>query len=65
MNITIGRLLSTRSRRAVDMLTLAALWQEFLGGVGKDEKKAVRAFVSANSENALKTKPKVRTTLFV
>lgn len=34
--------------------------KEFLGGVTK-EKQAVNAFVASNSENALKTKPKVRT----
>ncbi|KAL9092800.1 MAG: hypothetical protein Q9165_004218 [Trypethelium subeluteriae] len=32
--------------------------KEFLGGIGKDEKKAVRAFAGLNSGNALKTKPK-------
>lgn len=34
--------------------------KEFLGGISKDEGKAVKAFVKANAENALKTKPKVR-----
>ena len=33
--------------------------KEFLGGTSKDEKKAVKAFVEQNKENALKTKPKV------
>ncbi|KAF7508471.1 hypothetical protein GJ744_009184 [Endocarpon pusillum] len=32
--------------------------KEVLGGVPKDETKAVKAFVSQNRENALKTKPK-------
>ncbi|ERF74732.1 hypothetical protein EPUS_04901 [Endocarpon pusillum Z07020] len=32
--------------------------KEVLGGVSKDETKAVKAFVSQNQENALKTKPK-------
>jgi Conserved hypothetical protein (DUF2461) len=31
-----------------------------LGCLSNDEKKAVKAFVSQNGENALKTKPKVR-----
>lgn len=33
--------------------------KEILGGISNDEGKAVKAFVSQNSENALKTKPKV------
>lgn len=33
--------------------------KEILGGISDDEKKAVKAFVSQNGENALKTKPKV------
>jgi len=37
-----------------------SLRKEFLKGAAKNESKAVSAFVSANSENALKTKPKVR-----
>ena len=41
--------------------------KEFLSGVPKDEGKAVKAFVKANAENALKTKPKVcdRCAMFV
>ncbi len=34
--------------------------KEVLGGISKDEKKAITAFISQNRENALKTKPKVR-----
>ncbi len=33
--------------------------KQILGGVSKDERKTVKAFVSQNGENALKTKPKV------
>jgi hypothetical protein len=33
--------------------------KEVLGGISKDEKKAIKAFISQNGENALKTKPKV------
>lgn len=32
---------------------------DILGGIKKDEKKATHAFVAQNTENALKTKPKV------
>lgn len=32
--------------------------KEFLGGCGKSESAAVKAFVKSNRENALKTKPK-------
>ena len=39
--------------------------KEFLEGSAKKEAKAVAAFVSANSGNALKTKPKVRTVILV
>ncbi len=42
------------------MLLDERLRQEFLGSVGKSDAKAVKAFVSANAENALKTRPKVR-----
>lgn len=34
--------------------------EEFLNGAPKSEAKALQAFVAGNSENALKTKPKVR-----
>lgn len=39
--------------------------KEVLGGVPKDETKAIKAFVSQNRENALKTKPKVRVIILV
>ena len=38
----------------------AGLRRNFLDGRPNDEAKAVKAFVSRNAENALKTKPKVR-----
>ena len=41
------------------VLTDTALRKTILGGIPKDEKKAIKAFVSQNAENALKTKPKV------
>lgn len=34
------------------------LRKEFLGGVSKDEKKAIKAFTAQNADNALKSKPK-------
>jgi len=34
--------------------------KHILGGIPKDEKKAIKAFAAQNTENALKTKPKVR-----
>ena len=44
--------------RIKDVLMDERLRKEFLGGATKA--KASKAFVSCNSENALKTKPKVR-----
>lgn len=38
----------------------AGLRRDFLDGTSNNEAKAVKAFVSKNAENALKTKPKVR-----
>ena len=53
--------IDTRPRAIKDVLMNSRLQMEFLGGETKSEAKAVKAFVSSNSENALKTKPKVRT----
>ncbi|TKA65667.1 hypothetical protein B0A49_04984, partial [Cryomyces minteri] len=39
-------------------LVNSRLRKEFFGGIPDDEKKAVKAFVAQNAENALKTKPK-------
>lgn len=47
-----------KSHKIKAVLTAAALRKEFFGGIGNDEKKAVKAFVGMNTENALKTKPK-------
>ncbi|KAL8729120.1 MAG: hypothetical protein Q9166_004951 [cf. Caloplaca sp. 2 TL-2023] len=49
-----------KSHKLKDVLLEPAMRKEFLGGIVKDEKKAVKAFVEQNKENALKTKPKVR-----
>ncbi|KAI9871509.1 MAG: hypothetical protein M1830_002805 [Pleopsidium flavum] len=48
-----------KSHRIKRVLVDAGLRREFFGGIPKDEKRAVKAFVSQNTENALKTKPKV------
>ncbi len=48
-----------KSPKLKSVLLEPAMRKEFLGGVSKDEKKAVKAFVEQNKENALKTKPKV------
>ncbi|KAK3706405.1 hypothetical protein LTR37_012783 [Vermiconidia calcicola] len=45
-------------RRIKDVLTEERMRKEFFDGCSKNEAKAVKAFVSANAENALKTKPK-------
>lgn len=48
-----------RPQRLKAVLTDDGVRKEFLNGVPKSDAKAVKAFVSSNSENALKTKPKV------
>ena len=48
-----------KSHRIKAVLMVPEMRKEFLGGIGPDEKKAVKAFVGMNMENALKTKPKV------
>jgi uncharacterized protein (TIGR02453 family) len=45
--------------RIRQVLTDAELRKTIFGGIPKDEKKAIKAFVSQNAESALKTKPKV------
>ena len=41
-----------------NVLMAPAVRKSILGGVGRDEKKTIKAFTSHNSESALKTKPK-------
>ena len=55
----LRRDIDRRPHRIKAILTEAGLRKEFFGGIGKDEKKAMRAFAALNSGNALKTKPKV------
>ncbi|KAL8670918.1 MAG: hypothetical protein Q9168_004564 [Polycauliona sp. 1 TL-2023] len=47
-----------KSHKLKSVLMDPAIRKEFLGGISKDEKKAVKAFAEQNKENALKTKPK-------
>ncbi|KAL8991623.1 MAG: hypothetical protein Q9169_007811 [Polycauliona sp. 2 TL-2023] len=47
-----------KSYKLKTVLMDPAIRKEFLGGISKDDKKAVKAFVEQNKENALKTKPK-------
>lgn len=42
------------------VLTDPAMRKHILGGIAKDEKKAMQVFAGQNQDNALKTKPKVR-----
>lgn len=42
-----------------------ALRKQFLGNCGADEKQAVKAFGGLNAESALKTKPKVRGSIYL
>lgn len=47
-----------KSHNIKAVLTAPELRKEFFGGIPSDEKKAMKAFVSMNTENMLKTKPK-------
>ncbi|KAI9760581.1 MAG: hypothetical protein M4579_001550 [Chaenotheca gracillima] len=55
---SLRRSIDRKPRKIKNVLTDARLRKEFLGGIPKDENKAVRAFVEHNKESALKTKPK-------
>lgn len=48
-----------KSHKIKKVLMAPDLRKEFFGGIGEVEKKAVKAFVGMNTENMLKTKPKV------
>ncbi|KAI9721270.1 MAG: hypothetical protein M1812_002432 [Candelaria pacifica] len=48
-----------QSDRIKTVLSSPGLRREFFGGISNDPKKVIKAFVGSNSENALKTKPKV------
>ncbi|KAL1589892.1 hypothetical protein WHR41_01292 [Cladosporium halotolerans] len=52
------RAIDRRSRQFKDVLLDDKLRKEFLKGAPKNDAKAVKAFVTSNSENALKTRPK-------
>jgi hypothetical protein len=48
-----------------DVLRDEGIRREFLDKAGKTDAQVVKAFVKANAENALKTKPKVSDDLFI
>ena len=52
-----------KSHKLKKVLMDPGIRRECFKGIPNDEKKAVKAFVSQNSENMLKTKPKVRVLL--
>jgi len=53
-----------KSKKLKRVLTQPQIRKHFLKGVANDERKAIKAFAAQNSENALKTRPKVRVHLF-
>ena len=62
----LRRAVDRKSHKLKEVLMNSLIRKELLGGIPKDEKEAVKAFCAGNSENALKSKPKVmypRTTL--
>jgi uncharacterized protein (TIGR02453 family) len=61
----LRRDIDRKPERIKAVLTNAELRKHLLGGVSKDEKKAIKAFAQQNQENALKTHPKVRISTFV
>lgn len=55
------RAIDRHPERLKEVLLDPRMRKEFLEGAPKNEAKVVKAFVAANKENALKTRPKVRT----
>ena len=53
------RAIDRRSRQFKDVLLDDSLRKHFLSNAPKNDAKVVKAFVAANAENALKTRPKV------
>jgi hypothetical protein len=56
---TLRRAVDRAPKRFKDVLRDEGIRREFLEKAGKTDAQVVKAFVKANSENALKTKPKV------
>ena len=56
----LRRNIDRRPHQLRQILMEPQMRSQILGGISKDEKKAVKAFAGQNAENALKTKPKVR-----
>lgn len=54
-----------KSHKLKKVLMAPEMRREYLGGIGNDERKAVKAFVGMNTENMLKTKPKVRAPFYL
>lgn len=57
----LRRSIDRRPERLRAVLVDAGIRKHLLGGISKDEKKAIKAFADQNAENALKSKPKVGT----
>lgn len=55
----LRRSVDRRAHRLKEVLMDPLIRKECLGGAPKDEKKVVKSFCASNSENALKSKPKV------
>lgn len=55
----LRRSVDRKSHKLKAVLMDARIRKEIFGGIANDEKKAVKAFVGQNQENALKSRPKV------
>jgi hypothetical protein len=55
----LRRAIDRAPKRFKEVLRDQGIRREFLENVGKTDAQVVKAFVKTNSENALKTKPKV------
>jgi len=60
----IRREIDRKPHKLKRILRAAELRREFLNSVSDDERKVVEEFASGSSVNALKTKPKVGTSIF-
>lgn len=55
--------IDSNSRALKEALLGETIRKEFLGGVKKNDAAVVKAFVKSNNDNALKSKPKVTSSL--
>ena len=60
----LRRNIDRKPEKIREVLMEANLRKKILGGVSNDEKKTIKAFAAQNTENALKTKPKVSAIIF-